>query len=304
MESLNHVAVELVDEAIDYAAELNVNVTHVENDATIIDCGVGIDGGIEAGMLFTEIQTGGLGRIHSRLDSISGVPWTCIEFACDHPERLIAVQRPAQVLDHDGFTGVISGPVQLLLGEEVRSVEEEFDFTVVTCYSDELPTAATARRIAEMTGTPQSGVFFVVCSFDSLSSRVSLAASMSCDVLSAVRTRGIEASDMLGITTRAPIPPNLSTTPVVVTANDAIRHGGTGQVMVTNRGAREEAVEELEFESWFTDQRFSGEGRADASMKVGSGFPLCTMTIENDDTLFLGQRNEEQLREAWFDQSS
>lgn len=155
-----------------------------------------------------------------------------------------------------------------------------------------------------MTGVPQSGVFFVVCSFDNLSSRVSLAASMSCDVLSAVRTRGIDASDVLGITTRAPIPPNLSTTSVVVTANDAIRHGGSGQVLITDRGARVEAVEELEYGSWFTEQRFCEEGGSDASMKIESEFPLCAMTIENDGTLFLGQRNEERLREEWLDQSS
>ncbi len=49
MESLNRMAIELVDEALDYAEELNIGGYDLENDATVLDFGLEFDGGIESG---------------------------------------------------------------------------------------------------------------------------------------------------------------------------------------------------------------------------------------------------------------
>ena len=74
MESLNRLAVELVDEAIDFADELNVDVFELDSGATVLDFGVEAAGGLEAGLLLAEIQTAGLATIQTRMDEVAGTP--------------------------------------------------------------------------------------------------------------------------------------------------------------------------------------------------------------------------------------
>ena len=51
MDSINRMAIELVDEAIDFADELRVDAYELDSGATVLDFGVDAEGGIEAGML-------------------------------------------------------------------------------------------------------------------------------------------------------------------------------------------------------------------------------------------------------------
>ena len=46
MESLNRMAIELVDEAIDFAEELGIGAYELDNEATVLDFGIDVSGGI------------------------------------------------------------------------------------------------------------------------------------------------------------------------------------------------------------------------------------------------------------------
>ncbi|MEF8774686.1 MAG: methenyltetrahydromethanopterin cyclohydrolase, partial [Halobacteriales archaeon] len=70
MESLNRMAVELVDEAIDFADELGVAVHELDNEATVLDFGVEVESGVEAGLLLAEIQTAGLATVQARMGEV------------------------------------------------------------------------------------------------------------------------------------------------------------------------------------------------------------------------------------------
>ena len=70
MESLNRMAIELVDEAIDFTAELDIGAFELENGATVLDFGVDHAGGLEAGMLLAEIQTAGLATIQTGMGEV------------------------------------------------------------------------------------------------------------------------------------------------------------------------------------------------------------------------------------------
>jgi len=85
MESLNRMAVELVDEAIDFADELAIEVAELDNGAVVLDFGVEAVGGIEAGLLLSEIQTGGLATVQTGVGEIAGAPLTHVETSTDHP---------------------------------------------------------------------------------------------------------------------------------------------------------------------------------------------------------------------------
>jgi len=85
MESINRSAVELVDEALDFAEELGVVPTELDCGATVIDFGVAADGGIEAGLMLADIQTAGLATIYTQMDQIGGAPIPYVELTTDHP---------------------------------------------------------------------------------------------------------------------------------------------------------------------------------------------------------------------------
>ncbi|MEF8863564.1 MAG: methenyltetrahydromethanopterin cyclohydrolase, partial [Haloarculaceae archaeon] len=106
MESPNVMAVELVDEAIDFADELAVDVWELDNGATVLDFGVETLGGVEAGLLLAEIQTGGLATPQTAMGTVDGAPLTHVELQTDHPAlALLCSQKAGWELSVDGFEG-------------------------------------------------------------------------------------------------------------------------------------------------------------------------------------------------------
>jgi len=55
------------------ACVLGLDVSHLANGATMIDCGVNVPGSLEAGRRITEISQGGMASAHIRATEISGV---------------------------------------------------------------------------------------------------------------------------------------------------------------------------------------------------------------------------------------
>ncbi|MEF8826871.1 MAG: methenyltetrahydromethanopterin cyclohydrolase, partial [Halapricum sp.] len=85
MDPLNRMATELVDEAIDFADELAIAVQQLDSEATVLDFGVHVPGGIESGLMLAEIQTAGLATLDTDMREIEGVPRTHVEISTDYP---------------------------------------------------------------------------------------------------------------------------------------------------------------------------------------------------------------------------
>ncbi|WP_042663547.1 methenyltetrahydromethanopterin cyclohydrolase, partial [Haloferax sp. ATB1] len=74
MDSINRMAIELVDEALDFAGELGIeatNSTRVRRSSTSASTPTA---GVEAGMLLAEIQTAGLATVQTRMGEVAGTP--------------------------------------------------------------------------------------------------------------------------------------------------------------------------------------------------------------------------------------
>ena len=63
----------LLQELTQDACVLGLDVSHLANGATMIDCGVNVPGSLEAGRRITEISQGGMASTHIRATEISGV---------------------------------------------------------------------------------------------------------------------------------------------------------------------------------------------------------------------------------------
>ncbi|WP_336002281.1 methenyltetrahydromethanopterin cyclohydrolase [Halorientalis halophila] len=238
MESLNRMATDLVDEAIDFADELNVAVSRLENDATVLDFGVEIPGGLEAGLLLTEIATAGLTSVSTTMDSVAGAPLTHVELSTDHPAlALLCGQKAGWELSVDGFEGLGGGPARALVAEEDVfqrvGYRDEFDFAVLTVESDTVPGLAVTEHVADVAGVPESGVFLPAFSTASVTGSVSMAARAAELAVFRLSELGYDPLDVLSVSGTAPVAPVADDEETAIArTNDALAYGGRVHLVV------------------------------------------------------------------------
>ncbi|MFT4921794.1 MAG: methenyltetrahydromethanopterin cyclohydrolase [Haloarculaceae archaeon] len=237
MQSLNRMATELVDEAIDFADELTVAVHTLEGDAAVIDFGVEVPGAMEAGLLLAEIQTAGLATVQSRIDEVAGAPLAHVDVATDHPALgLLCAGKAGWELSVDDFEGLGSGPARALVAEEEIfsrvGYRDEFDFAVLAVECDQLPDEDVAAVIAERTGVPESGVFLPAFSSASITGSV-VGASRAAELATFRLTElGYDPVEILSVSGSAPVAPVADSEEVAMArTTDAVAYGG--QVHIT-----------------------------------------------------------------------
>jgi len=166
MESLNRMAIELVDEALDYAEELNIGGYDLENESTVLDFGLEFDGGIEAGLLLTEIQTAGMATPSYELGELGDASIPFVELSTDQPALSLLCSQKAgwEVLTED-FEGLGSGPARALVAEEEEfrriGYTDAFDLTALAIETDADPTESVAEHVAERAEVETSSVFLL-----------------------------------------------------------------------------------------------------------------------------------------------
>ncbi|WP_299237250.1 methenyltetrahydromethanopterin cyclohydrolase [Natronomonas sp.] len=231
MESLNRMAVELVDEAIDFADELAIEIHELDNGAVVCDFGVEAVGGVEAGLLLSEIQTGGLATVQTGMGEIEGTPRTYVEVSTDHPAMaFLAAQKAGWELSVEGFEGLGSGPARALVAEEGEyqrmGYRDAAEFAVLAIESEELPGEAVAEHVAETAGVPASSVFLPTFSTASLTGSVALAARAGELAAFRLSELGYDPLDMLTTTAAAPVAPVADSDDVAMArTNDALAYG-------------------------------------------------------------------------------
>ncbi len=248
MESLNRMATELVDEAIDFADELTIGVHQQDGDAAVLDFGVEVPGAVEAGLLLAEIQTSGLATVQSGLDEVAGAPLTHVELSTDHPALgLLCSQKAGWELAVDGFEGLGSGPARALVAEEEEfnrvGYHDASDFAVLAVESDELPGDAVAAHVAERAGVPETAVFLPAFSTASITGSV-VAASRAAE-LAAFRLSelGYDPIEILSASGKAPVAPVAEDEEAAIArTTDALAYGAQVHLTVEEEFDRFEEV--------------------------------------------------------------
>jgi methenyltetrahydromethanopterin cyclohydrolase len=237
MESLNRMAIELVDEMLDFADELGVAVYELDSGATVIDCGVDAEAGLEAGLLVAEVQTAGLATVGTRMDEIAGAPLPHVELTTDHPAlALLCSQKAGWELafegeDGPGFDGLGAGPARALVGQESEfqavGYYDEFDLTVLTIESVDLPDDAIAEHVADLTGVEPSGVFLPTFATGSTVGSVTMAARAAELGVFRLFELGYDPTDVLTVSGSAPVAPVSYDEGIAMgRTNDALAYGG------------------------------------------------------------------------------
>ena len=212
METLNRMATELVDEAIDFAEELTIGVHDLTGDAAVLDFGVERPGAVEAGLLLAEIQTAGLATVQTGIETVGDAPLTHVELSTDHPALgLLCAGKAGWELSVGDFEGLGSGPARALVAEEDIfgrvGYREDADFAVLAVETDQLPGEEVASAVAERAGVPESAVFLPAYATASVTGSV-VAASRAAELATLrLAESGYDPASVLSATGRAPVAP-------------------------------------------------------------------------------------------------
>ncbi|MHB9285556.1 methenyltetrahydromethanopterin cyclohydrolase [Halobacteriales archaeon Cl-PHB] len=308
MESLNRMATELVDEAIDFADELAIEVHSLSGDAAVLDFGVGVPGAVEAGLLLAEIQTAGLATVQTGMAEVAGAPLTHVELSTDQPAlALLCGQKAGWELSVDGFEGLGSGPARALVAEEEEyqrvGYRDEFDFAVLAIEADELPDEAVAAQVAERAGVPESGVFLPTYRTASITGSVVAAARAAELATFRLSELGYDPLDVLSATASAPVAPvAASEDAAMARTNDALAYGGRVHLVVDEPFDRFDEIVSVAAEEY---------GRPFADIFADADWDLTevpvdvfapaqvTVDVVGGDTHVLGDVHEDVLAESF-----
>ena len=232
MDSLNRMALELVDEAIDFADELGIAVDELDNGTTVLDFGHDVTGGYEAGLLLAEVQTAGLSTVGTRMGTVADAPLPHVELTTDRPAlSLLCAQKAGWELSVEDYEGLGSGPARALLADEDVFARvgygDDFDFGVLALEADDPPTETAAEHVADRIALPANSLFLLSVPTASLVGSVTVAARAA--ELATVRLAdlGYDPLDIQSVAADAPIPPVAADEPTALArTNDALAYGG------------------------------------------------------------------------------
>jgi methenyltetrahydromethanopterin cyclohydrolase len=301
-------AVELVDEAIDFAEELGIGAYELDSEATVLDFGVDVEGGIEAGLLLSEIQTAGLATVQTRMDEVAGAPLPHIELSTDHPGvALLGAQKAGWEVSVDGFEGLGSGPARALVAEEdeYRQIgyHDAFEFAVLAVETDEFPDETVVEHVAELAEVDDNGVFLPVFSTASVAGSVSMAARAAELAVFRLTELGYDPLDVVTASGSAPLAPVADSEEAAIgRTNDALAYGGRVHLVVEEPFDRFDEVASTATDEYGTPFEAVYEDHDWEFYDVPeSVFAPAQVTIDvvGGDTHVVGERNEALLAESF-----
>jgi methenyltetrahydromethanopterin cyclohydrolase len=309
MESLNRMATELVDEAIDFADELTIDVYGLEGDAAILDFGVDVPGAVEAGLLLAEIQTAGLATVQTRMDTVAGAPTPHVELSTDHPALgLLCAGKAGWELSVGDFEGLGSGPARALVAEEEIfarvGYEDDFDFAVLAVESETLPDKEVAAAVAERAGVPESGVFLPTFSTASITGSVVAAARAAELATFRLTELGYDPLEVLSATGSAPVAPVADDEGTAMArTTDALAYGGQAHLTVDEPFDRFDEVVSTAADEYGTpcEDIFADADWDFESLPVDLFAPAqVTIDVVGGDTHVVGDTHEDILAESFY----
>jgi len=247
--SINFSSRPLVESLIRDAALLRIEVVELDNGVTLVDAGIGADGGLEAGRRIAEICMGGMGTVtlaHSALTP--AWPLRVHVHATDPVLSCLGSQYAGWSLSHgkgkEAFYALGSGPARSLCVKEALFKELDYidraDATVLVMEVDKRPPLELLDNIASDCNIKPSDLTVVLTPTSSLAGGLQVVARVLEVAMHKAHELGFPLENILDGSGSAPVPPPA---PDFITAmgrtNDAILFAG--QVHLFVKGGDEEA---------------------------------------------------------------
>jgi methenyltetrahydromethanopterin cyclohydrolase len=237
--SVNELTAPLVANLLANAKSLRLGVETHASGATIIDAGIKVAGGLEAGRLITEICMGGLGRVslHSN-PFFTHWPWQLSVHSCNPVLSCLGSQYAGWSLAHEKFFSLGSGPGRAMAGREELYKElnykDQAASAVLVLESEKAPPLEVIEKVARDTGLKPENLTFILTPTRSLAGAVQIVGRVLEVAMHKIHTLHFPLENVVDGMASAPVPPP---SPDFLTGmgrtNDAILFGGHAHVFVT-----------------------------------------------------------------------
>lgn len=236
---MNEAASEIADTMADQPELLRIHSYRLPSGARIIDAGVDVPGGIEAGIALAEICMGGLGNISCTPLQIGGQSHAGLTVWTDHPAvACMASQYAGWAISVGKFFGMGSGPLRAHARVESELFQklmyrEEAEEGVLVLESRALPTDEVVAWVAEKARLQPVQLTFVVAPTASLAGGVQISARIVETGLHKIETLGFDVGRVVSAMGTAPLPPVAQNDlRAVGRTNDCILYGGQARYTI------------------------------------------------------------------------
>ena len=181
MISMNKLAARIVKEMIDREKELKIAVSKV-GGATVVDAGVKVSGGFEAGLMVSKICLGGLASVTITHFTIDDVAVPAVAVSTDYPvEACMASQFAGWRIQVKDFFANGSGPARALARKPKKLYDkigysETSDEAVLVLETDKMPTEDVVAYVSKETGVKPENIYLVLVSPASIAGSVQVSA--------------------------------------------------------------------------------------------------------------------------------
>lgn len=238
--SVNQLAWKLAEKLLNDQAFYGVHASKTTAGATVIDAGVNVPGGFQAGKILTELCMGGAGKAQLGFKAYGDLTLPSITVSSDHPVVAALGSQFAgwRIKEPDGTIAIGSGPARAL-ALKPKNVYEEIgykdasDKAVLTLESNTLPSDALIEKVTGACNITAENLVAVVAPTASIAGLTQVAGRVVEVGIHKLRTLGLSPKLIRYAVGYAPIPPRCGEFEVAMArTNDAILYGGTVYLVV------------------------------------------------------------------------
>jgi len=255
--SVNKLTQPLVKYLIDNADKLRVEVNVLENGCTIIDAGIKVPGGLEAGRIMAEICMGGLGTVSLNHSAYTeNWPLSVNVYSSNPVLACLGSQYAGWSLSHEKYYALGSGPARTMATklkdgqqEPVEALYKEldytdaFDSTVLVIENDAIPPLAIIEKVAAACNIDPAKLTIIVAPTSSLAGGIQVVARVLEVALHKAHALHFPLENIIDGSGSAPVcPPHPNFVKAMGRTNDSILFAG--QVHLFVKGS-DEAAEKL-----------------------------------------------------------
>lgn len=237
--NLNALAAEIADGMEEHAPQLRVRVQYLPCGARVIDAGVDVPGGYDAGLALAEICMGGLGTVSYAPLLIGGTTWPGVTVWTDHPAvSCMGSQYAGWAVSVDKFFGMGSGPLRAHARVEKElfeklAYEETAEHGVLVLEGRQLPTDEVAQWVAKKARLAPAALTFVVAPTASIAGNVQISARIIETGLHKMETLGFDVRKVVSGWGAAPVAPVAKNDlKAIGRTNDCILYGGIARYTI------------------------------------------------------------------------
>jgi methenyltetrahydromethanopterin cyclohydrolase len=222
----------LAEQMGNHVESLRINARFLKCGATLIDCGVQVEGGIRAGVQMARICMAGLGEVAIVPGETAGVPCPEIQVTTDRPVlACLACQYAGWRIQVGDFYAMGSGPMRALYAQEPLfndiSGKESSKWAVGVLETKTLPDDPVVTYLRERLGLPAEQIILLAAPAASLAGTVQVVARSVETALHKLHALKFDLTTVVSAHGSAPLPPIAAKEiGAIGRANDAILYGG------------------------------------------------------------------------------